>query len=41
VLVKRAAAGSASPAELWQRLSLHIEREDERRAFLSRRGDRG
>lgn len=41
VLVKRAAAGAGSPAELWQRLSLHIEREDERRAFLSRRGDRG
>jgi serine/threonine-protein kinase len=40
-LVKRAAAGAGSPAELWQRLSLHIEREDERRAFLSRRGDRG
>ncbi len=40
VLVKRAAAGAASPAELWQQLSLHIEREDDRRAFLSQRGNR-
>jgi len=40
VLVKRAAVGSGSPDDLWQRLSLHIEREDDRRAFLSRRGNR-
>jgi eukaryotic-like serine/threonine-protein kinase len=40
VLVKRAAIGSGSVAELWRQLSLHIEREDDRRAFLSRRGNR-
>src|SRR6185437_8503038 len=40
VLVKRAAVGSGSADELWQRLSLHIDREEDRRAFLGRRGDR-
>ncbi len=40
VLVKRTAAAVGSAAELWQQLSLHIEREDDRRAFLSRRGNR-
>jgi serine/threonine-protein kinase len=40
VLVKRAAVGSGSATELWQRLSLHIEHEDDRRAFLARRGNR-
>ncbi|HST76422.1 MAG TPA: serine/threonine-protein kinase [Acetobacteraceae bacterium] len=37
VLVKRAAAGAGSAPELWQRLSLHIDREEDRHAFLSRR----
>jgi eukaryotic-like serine/threonine-protein kinase len=40
VLVKRAAAGAGSAAELWQRLSLHIDREEDRNTFLSRRGNR-
>ena len=40
VLVERTAAGVGSAAELWEQLSLHIEREDDRRAFLSRRGNR-
>jgi eukaryotic-like serine/threonine-protein kinase len=34
VLVKRAASEAQSVPDLWQRLASHIEREDERRAFL-------
>jgi eukaryotic-like serine/threonine-protein kinase len=34
VLVKRAASEAQSVPDLWQRLAGHIEREDERRAFL-------
>ncbi len=34
VLVKRAAASCASPAELWQALARHIDHEAERAAFL-------
>jgi serine/threonine-protein kinase len=34
LLVKRTAREAASAADLWQRLSLYLEREDDRRAFL-------
>jgi serine/threonine-protein kinase len=37
VLVKREAASAATPADFWQRLSTHIDREADRQAFLSRR----
>jgi serine/threonine protein kinase len=36
VLVKRAAIETHSVPELWQKLSVHIEREEDRRAFLRR-----
>jgi serine/threonine-protein kinase len=40
VMVKRAAAAATSPADLWQRLSAHIESQADRAAFLARRGKR-
>jgi eukaryotic-like serine/threonine-protein kinase len=38
VLVTRSATEARSVTELWELLSRHIEREDERRDFLNRRG---
>lgn len=38
VLVKRAASDCSSRRELWRRLSLHIDHDDERRAFLAGEG---
>jgi serine/threonine-protein kinase len=37
VLVKRALLTTASPDDLWQTLALHIEREADRRKFMSKR----
>jgi hypothetical protein len=37
VLVKREAVLAISPADLWQRLSRHIDSDADRQAFLSRR----
>jgi hypothetical protein len=37
LLVKRAAAAATSIDDLWQRLSLHIDRDVDRRAFLARK----
>jgi eukaryotic-like serine/threonine-protein kinase len=37
VLVKREAASAVTPADLWQRLSTHIDSDADRRVFLSRR----
>jgi eukaryotic-like serine/threonine-protein kinase len=37
VLVKRALESATSADDLWQRLSAHIEREADRKAFLSKR----
>jgi serine/threonine protein kinase len=37
LLVKRAAAAATSPADLWQRLSVHLERDADRQAFLALR----
>jgi hypothetical protein len=37
ILVKRALQVAKSPGDFWQTLALHIEREADRRAFMSKR----